>query len=73
MTRAHGRAISQYPPRGNVKLWYSCLRKLPYSKKDAEQEAISRNRGITKAPYYKAYRCDHCLQYHVGHEKVSNA
>ena len=68
VTLSHGKAISQQPPVGKIALWYACLRKLPYSKKNAEAHAVTKNalRGPDERPF-NAYRCDHCGQYHIGH------
>ena len=69
-----GPAISRRPPVGKIGLWYQCLRKLPYSRKDAERERNIRNRALRPLEReYNAYRCDHCGHYHVGHVKAVNA
>jgi len=70
-TRALGPAISLRPPVGKIDLWYRCLRKLPYSKKEARNEINSRNRRLKAGERdFVAYRCEHCGHYHVGHERT---
>lgn len=67
---AAGRAISMKPPVGKYELWWRCLRKLPYSRKNAAIAVNSRN--TLRKPderEYVSYRCDHCGQYHVGHAR----
>lgn len=55
---------------GKYKLWHTCLRKVGYSRKEAEAKVVLRNiyRGASERPY-DAYRCGYCSQYHLGHER----
>lgn len=70
---ASGHAISERPPPGQYALWRSCLRKLPYSRVNGERSATVRNILLpADAVKYHAYRCDHCGQFHVGHDKVQS-
>ena len=66
------RPLMPHPPKatqpGQLRLWYKCLRKLPYTRDQAERLADERNGWLDyRERPYNAYECDHCGHHHVGH------